>query len=73
MGVAVLRRYRDYWGGKIDVEFIPFFLGGIMVGAKNRPPATVPGASPALPIFQLLIVSQPRQSTCKKTSLAPQS
>lgn len=49
MGVAVLRRYRDYWGGKIDVEFIPFFLGGIMVGAKNKPPATVPGTAPRNP------------------------
>jgi hypothetical protein len=46
MGVAVLRRYRDYWGGKIDVEFIPFFLGGIMVGAGNKPPANVPGNTP---------------------------
>lgn len=46
MGVSVLRRYRDYWDDKIDVEFIPFFLGGIMVGANNRPPATVPGSLP---------------------------
>src|SRR5271168_2346595 len=33
MGVKVLSRYRDYWGDRVDVEFIPFFLGGIMVGA----------------------------------------
>ena len=43
MGVKVLSRYRDYWGDRVDVEFIPFFLGGIMVGASNRPPASVPG------------------------------
>jgi hypothetical protein len=43
MGVLVLRRYRDYWAGRIDVEFIPFFLGGIMAGTGNRPPASVPG------------------------------
>lgn len=43
MGVEILRRYRDFWGGRVDVEFIPFFLGGIMVGAKNRPPISVPG------------------------------
>ena len=43
MGFAILRRYRDYWGDRIDVEFVPFFLGGIMVGAKNRPPAAIPG------------------------------
>jgi hypothetical protein len=43
MGVKVLSRYRDYWGDRVDVEFIPFFLGGIMVGANNRPPASVPG------------------------------
>jgi 2-hydroxychromene-2-carboxylate isomerase len=43
MGVEILRRYRDYWGDRVDVEFVPFFLGGIMAGAGNRPPATVPG------------------------------
>ena len=43
MGVEILRRYRDYWGNHIDVEFVPFFLGGIMAGAKNHPPAAIPG------------------------------
>jgi len=43
MGVAVLKRYRDFWGDHVDVEFIPFFLGGIMVGAANRPPMEVAG------------------------------
>ena len=46
MGVEILRRYRDFWGDRVDVEFVPFFLGGIMAGAKNRPPATVPGNYP---------------------------
>jgi glutathione S-transferase kappa 1 len=46
MGVEILRRYRDYWGSRVDVEFIPFFLGGIMVGTGNRPPASVPGLYP---------------------------
>jgi len=46
MGVKILSRYRDYWGDRVDVEFIPFFLGGIMVGAGNRPPASVPGSNP---------------------------
>jgi 2-hydroxychromene-2-carboxylate isomerase len=46
MGVKILSRYRDYWGDRVDVEFIPFFLGGIMVGASNRPPASVPGNTP---------------------------
>lgn len=44
MGVTTLRRYRDYWDGRIDVEFVPFFLGGIMAGANNHPPAQIPGA-----------------------------
>jgi 2-hydroxychromene-2-carboxylate isomerase len=48
MGVKVLSRYRDYWGDRVDVEFIPFFLGGIMVGASNSPPASVPGKTPSL-------------------------
>ena len=43
IGVEILRRYRDFWGDRVDVEFVPFYLGGIMVGAKNRPPTSVPG------------------------------
>ena len=43
MGVEVLKRYRDFWGGRIEVDFVPFFLGGIMAGTGNRPPAFVPG------------------------------
>ena len=39
----MLIRYQKAWGHSIDVEYIPFFLGGIMVGAGNKPPATVPG------------------------------
>lgn len=46
MGVEILRRYRDFWGDQVNVEFIPFFLGGIMAGAENRPPMTVPGYYP---------------------------
>jgi hypothetical protein len=65
MGVSILRRYRDSWGDKIDVEFIPFFLGGIMVGAKNRPPAFVPGIE--LQNAQLTS-SQRKPDTCRKTS-----
>jgi 2-hydroxychromene-2-carboxylate isomerase len=45
MGVKVLSRYHEYWGDRVDVEFIPFFLGGIMVGAGNKPPASVAGSS----------------------------
>jgi 2-hydroxychromene-2-carboxylate isomerase len=43
MGVEILRRYQEYWGDRVDVQYIPFFLGGIMQGSKNRPPAAVPG------------------------------
>jgi hypothetical protein len=45
MGVEILKRYREFWGNKIDVEFVPFFLGGIMAGSGNKPPAFVPGST----------------------------
>ena len=46
MGVELLRRYQAYWGDRIDVKFIPYFLGGIMQGAGNRPPISVPSNPP---------------------------
>ena len=36
----VLKGYRLIWG--LNVEFIPFFLGGAMNETGNAPPATVP-------------------------------
>ncbi|RMX39385.1 hypothetical protein pdam_00005978 [Pocillopora damicornis] len=36
----VLCRYRPKWN--LDLQFRPFFLGGIMAGSGNRPPAMVP-------------------------------
>jgi len=77
MGVSVLRRYRDYWGNQIDVEFIPFFLGGIMVGAENRPPAAVPGGLPlALSTVNIILakaifVQKDVQRSSKLMGLAP--
>jgi hypothetical protein len=46
MGVELLRRYQAYWGDRIDVKFVPYFLGGIMQGSGNRPPISVPGSPP---------------------------
>ncbi|ORZ07992.1 DSBA-like thioredoxin domain-containing protein [Lobosporangium transversale] len=42
-GVKLLNRYRQQpqWQN-VAVEFRPVFLGGIMNGAKNQPPATIP-------------------------------
>ncbi|KAH7343700.1 putative glutathione s-transferase kappa 1 [Rhizoctonia solani] len=34
-----LTRYRELWN--IDLELCPYFLGGIMVAANNRPPMSV--------------------------------
>ncbi|KDN51063.1 hypothetical protein RSAG8_00692, partial [Rhizoctonia solani AG-8 WAC10335] len=34
-----LTRYRELWN--IDIELCPYFLGGIMVAANNRPPMSV--------------------------------
>ncbi|CAE6397482.1 unnamed protein product [Rhizoctonia solani] len=34
-----LTRYRDLWN--IDLELCPYFLGGVMVAANNRPPMSV--------------------------------
>mmetsp|Transcript_23303 Transcript_23303/g.41207 ORF Transcript_23303/g.41207 Transcript_23303/m.41207 type:complete len:233 (+) Transcript_23303:46-744(+) len=36
----VLQRYKDIW--KFDLVLQPVFLGGIMKGSGNKPPATVP-------------------------------
>nr|KAJ3421232.1 hypothetical protein HK105_004142 [Polyrhizophydium stewartii] len=33
----ILSRYRPVWG--IEVDFVPFFLGGIMQASENQPPA----------------------------------
>ena len=37
---VILSRYRSFWN--LDVSFKPFFLGGIMAGSNNTPPAYVP-------------------------------
>ncbi|CAE6404917.1 unnamed protein product [Rhizoctonia solani] len=34
-----LTRYRELWN--IDLELCPYFLGGVMVAANNRPPMSV--------------------------------
>ncbi|KAF9363374.1 Glutathione S-transferase kappa 1 [Mortierella sp. NVP85] len=52
LGVKLLNRYRSQWKD-VDIEYRPFFLGGVMnvrdigqlakvLGASNQPPATVP-------------------------------
>ncbi|KAF9963881.1 Glutathione S-transferase kappa 1 [Modicella reniformis] len=41
IGVKLLNRYRLQWKD-VDVVYRPVFLGGIMAGAKNQPPAMVP-------------------------------
>ena len=38
--VEILERYRKAWD--LTIVYRPFFLGGVMVAAGNRPPATVP-------------------------------
>lgn len=40
LAFQVLKRYRSLW--KLEVDFRPFFLGGIMKGSGNQPPAFVP-------------------------------
>lgn len=42
LGVETLLRYRKVWGDKVSVQLVPFFLGGVMKGASNQPPATNP-------------------------------
>ena len=39
-GFVVLSRYRRVWN--LEISFKPFFLGGIMSGSGNTPPAMVP-------------------------------
>ena len=58
MGVEVLRRYQKVWGDRVDVDYIPFFLGGIMAGSKNRPPISVPGKSLSRLLTVILTISQ---------------
>jgi glutathione S-transferase kappa 1 len=36
----ILERYKSAWN--LTIIYRPFFLGGVMVGANNKPPATVP-------------------------------
>ena len=36
----ILKRYRSIWN--LEVDFRPFFLGGVMTGSGNQPPAFVP-------------------------------
>jgi len=40
LAFEVFSRYRTIW--PMDLELKPFFLGGVMQGSGNRPPATVP-------------------------------
>ncbi|KAG0054147.1 Glutathione S-transferase kappa 1 [Gryganskiella cystojenkinii] len=40
-GVTLLNRYKALWGDKVQVEFRPTYLHGIMIGSKNQPPAVV--------------------------------
>jgi len=40
IGFEVLCRYRTKWN--MDLQFKPFFLGGIMKGSDNKPPMMVP-------------------------------
>ncbi|KAJ1308744.1 hypothetical protein OPQ81_004435 [Rhizoctonia solani] len=39
LAFETLTRYRELWN--IDLELCPYFLGGIMVAANNRPPMSV--------------------------------
>lgn len=41
IGVKLLNRYIPFWKD-VDVVYQPTFLGGIMNGSSNQPPATVP-------------------------------
>jgi glutathione S-transferase kappa 1 len=36
----ILKRYRWIW--KLNIDFRPFFLGGVMTGSGNQPPAFIP-------------------------------
>jgi glutathione S-transferase kappa 1 len=40
LALEVLRRYRLLWRFELDLQ--PLFLGGIMQGSGNRPPASIP-------------------------------
>ncbi|XP_056114450.1 glutathione S-transferase kappa 1-like [Rhinichthys klamathensis goyatoka] len=40
LAFEVLCRYRNIWN--IDLKFKPAFLGGVMQGSGNRPPAVIP-------------------------------
>uniref|UniRef100_A0A3Q1JLL5 Glutathione S-transferase kappa n=2 Tax=Anabas testudineus TaxID=64144 RepID=A0A3Q1JLL5_ANATE len=40
LGFEIMCRYRNVWN--IDLKLRPAFLGGIMQGAGNKPPAVVP-------------------------------
>ena len=44
---AVLRRYQGLWG--FSLELRPFFLGGVMQGSGNKPPATLPQKAAHMP------------------------
>ena len=55
MGVELLQRYQKAWGNSVSVDFIPFFLGGIMAGASNRPPASVPRTFSPLMLFTVCL------------------
>eukprot|EP00026_Physarum_polycephalum_P017402 Phypoly_transcript_18620.p1 GENE.Phypoly_transcript_18620~~Phypoly_transcript_18620.p1 ORF type:complete len:233 (+),score=36.56 Phypoly_transcript_18620:47-700(+) len=36
----IIERYKNAWN--LDITYRPLFLGGVMAGANNKPPATVP-------------------------------
>jgi glutathione S-transferase kappa 1 len=43
LGVEQLLRHRALWPrGAVDIELVPFFLGGVMKASANTPPATNP-------------------------------
>jgi glutathione S-transferase kappa 1 len=53
MAFVVLQRYRRYWN-ITDLDLQPVFLGGIMQGALNKPPLTIPNKGKWMTSDQLL-------------------
>lgn len=51
IGFEVLCRHRAVWN--LAINFRPFFLGGVMKGANNRPPGVVPHKADYMMKFDL--------------------
>lgn len=53
----MLKRYQPVWG--FQLVYKPRYLGGVMVGSGNKPPATLPNKGEYLLLQLRLVTSYP--------------